>query len=81
MEHPKLPPFQQIRIGEKRRVRNVNGTARVVPIPPKIGEKREVRDVNETNRVVTIQQNIDEKMGGQGRQQNSQGCPHPTKYR
>ncbi len=50
-------------------VRDVNRTARVVPIPPNIGEKRRVRNVNGTARVVTIQPNIGEK---------SQGCPHFT---
>ncbi len=48
-------PYEHRVLGE---VKDVNGTARVVPIPPNIGDKREVRNVSGTPRVVTIQPNI-----------------------
>jgi hypothetical protein len=56
-------PYEHRVLGE---VKDVNGTARVVPIPPNIGEKRRVRDVNGTARVIPIPPNI--VVGGQGRQ-------------
>ncbi len=49
-------PYEHRVLGE---VKDVNGTARIVPIPPNIGEEK----------------------GGQGRQWNSQDCPHSNKYR